>query len=74
MFSKQSIHTAYCPKIALPSLCSYHSPQIIKSQMMHMFTQKVYIFNFLLSFSSHIFVDLQQTPKSTLVLQRDITE
>lgn len=71
MFSKQSIHTAYYPKIALPSPC-YHFPQIIKSQLMDEFTQKVCIFNFLLSFSSHIFVDLQQTPNSVLVLQRDI--
>ena len=73
MFAKQSIHTAYYPKIALPSPGCYNFPQIIKAQLIDVFTQKVCIFSFSLSFSSHIFVDSQQTPNSPLVLRRDIT-
>lgn len=37
---------------------------------MDMLTLKVYIFKFLLSFSSHVFVDLQPTANTPLVSQR----
>lgn len=70
MFSKQSVHTAYYPKIVLPFPHNYLREMITESQLMDVLTQKFCIFNFLLSFSSRIFVASQQIPTSTLVLER----